>query len=200
MEEHEAILRMKKGDLSGLRALVLMYQGKAIRIVALIVEDNQTAEDIVSDSFLKAYERIEQFDEKRPFMPWFRQIIINDALKRISRRKRLLALDGLTRGKEVKTSISGYLVSLEPNPSNAAEEAEIKAIIKSALDSLTPKQQAVVVLRYYFDLSEAEIAEVLDIPCGTVKSRAAASMRRLSALLSGLRFMPLSLFKGVTTL
>lgn len=193
LEENEAIMRAKKGDLSGLKALVEMHQQDAIHLAALIVQDSQLAQDIVSDSFLKAYDRIDQFDENRPFMPWFRRIIINDALKRISRHKRFIPLDGLIRRKENETRTMVDLAALIPDPSDAVERSEIKAIVRRAINSLTAKQRAVVVLRYYFDLSEAEIAETLNIPRGTVKSRVAASMGRLSGLLSELRSLLLSL-------
>lgn len=191
--EYEAVRLAKENDLAGLRALVELYQQESIRLAALIVQDRQLAEDVVSDSFLKAFERIEQFDVNRQFFPWFRRILVNHALKKIDHRKRFISLDVFTGREADNTNILNQLGSL-PDPSDTLEEAEVKAAIRAAIESLSPKQRAVVVLRYYFDLSEAEIAETLHIPRGTVKSRAAAGIGRLTGLLSGLRSLLPGLF------
>lgn len=193
LTERDAIGRAKKNDLSGLRTLVKLHQEESIRLVALIVQDIQLAEDIVSDCFLKAFERMGQFDENRPFFPWFRRILVNDALKRISRRNRLLSLDSIGDERAVETSILDYLSSI-PDPSDLAELAEMKNVVRKAINSLSPKQRAVIVLRYYFDLSESEIADTLGIPGGTVKSRAAAGIGRLNDLLSSVRSSLIGLF------
>lgn len=190
LTESEAIGRAKERDLSGLRTLVELHQQEALRLVALIVGDRQLAEDVVSDSFLTAFDHIAQFDEHRPFFPWFRRILVNNALKRIQRRNRFLPLNSYG---SADTNVVDYLSSL-PDPSNAVEEMEMKAVVRGAIDSLSPRQRAVIVLRYYHDLSEAEIAETLNIPGGTVKSRAAAGVKRLGGLLNGIRSLLLNLF------
>jgi RNA polymerase sigma-70 factor (ECF subfamily) len=183
LTESEAIGRAKEKDLSGLRVLVELHQQEALRLVALIVGDRQLAEDVVSDSFLMAFDHIAQFDERRPFFPWFRRILVNNALKRIKRRNRFLPLN--SHGS-ADTNVVDYLASL-PDPSDAVEETEMKTDVRRAINSLSPQQRAVIVLRYYYDLSEAEIAQTLNIPGGTVKSRAAAGVKRLGGLLSGIR-------------
>jgi RNA polymerase sigma-70 factor, ECF subfamily len=192
MTESEAIKRAKVKDLAGLQALVELYQRESIRLVFLIVRERQLAEDIVSDSFLTAYDRIQQFDENRHFGPWFRRILINNALKRVNRRKRFLSLDAYIRQEPIGTTISEHFAS-SSDLSEVMEETDMKTAIRDAVRSLSPKQRAVIVLRYYFDLSEAEIAEVLGIPRGTVKSRAAAGIGQLAGLLSGLRSFLLNL-------
>lgn len=193
LTELEAVRRAKENDLSGLRVLVELHQQESIRLVVLIVQDRQLAEDIVSDSFLIAFERMEQFDENRQFFPWFRRVLVNNALKRINRRKRLMSLDTLTQKESIEMNVLIRLTSL-PNPSDIVEETELKALVRGAIDSLSPKQRIVIVLRYYYGLSESEIAETLSIPHGTVKSRASAGIGRLAGLLSSLRSITLSLF------
>ena len=194
LTERKAIKSAQENDLSGLRGLVELHQHESIRLVTLIVRDRHLAEDIVSDSFLTAFERISQFDQNRPFFPWFRRILVNNSLKRINRRKRFLSLNAFI-GEEGSTEINilKHITSL-PDPSDIVEEADRKAMVIEAINSLSVKQRAVIVLRYYFDLSESEIAEALGIPRGTVKSRAAAGIGRLAGLLGGLRSVILSLF------
>ena len=81
MEEQKAIARLKRGDISGLEALVRKYQVQAVRAAYLIIRDRALAEDIVQAAFLRAYERIGQFDAGRPFGPWFLRSVVNDAVK-----------------------------------------------------------------------------------------------------------------------
>lgn len=186
LTEGEAIRRAKENDLSGLATLVELHQQQSIRLVTLIVRDRQLAEDIVSDSFLTAFDHIAQFDEKRSFFPWFRRILVNNALKRLKRRNRLLPLHSPFEEESSDTGVVDRLAA-SPDPSTTAEETEMKALVREAINALSPKQRAVIVLRYYEGLSEAEIAETLGIPGGTVKSRAAAGAKRLAGLLNGVR-------------
>ncbi len=85
MEEQEAIARLKRGDVGGLEALVHKYQVKAVRTAYLVVRDRALAEDIVQAAFLRAYERIGQFDAGRPFGPWFLRSVAYEFLRLTAR-------------------------------------------------------------------------------------------------------------------
>jgi RNA polymerase sigma-70 factor (ECF subfamily) len=188
MDEREAIARAKRRDLSGLEALVRQHQQPALRLAGFITRDRQMAEDVVSDCFLKvlkAYERIGQFDSNRPFRPWFLRSVLHAALKAAQRRNRLIPLE--QPDGETPDAILTRLTASAPDPAEAAEQAEVRAAVREALAALTPRQRAVLVLRYYDELSESETAAALGIPRGTVKSRLAAGLGRLRVLLSGLR-------------
>lgn len=187
MDEREAITYAKRHDPAGLEGLVQLHQQQAVRLAALITRDRQTAEDVVSECFLVAYERIQQFDEQRPFRPWFHRIVANAALKAVSREGRLASLENLENDDGTIERMLGSLVDSAPDPLEVAEQAEVRAAIQSAFASLSPKQRAVLALRYYSDLGEAETAAALGIPRGTVKSRLAAGLERLRALLADLR-------------
>lgn len=183
MDEREAIAHIKQGNLVGLKTLVALYQQEAVRIASLIVQDRMLAEDTVSDCFLKVYERIEQFDQSRPFWPWFRKMVINASLQTIRRRKRLLSFNRLLGNEAaVAETLDDFVNSLQ-SPAARLEQAERKRVVRQSLLALSPTQRAVLILRYYADLNEAEIADALDIPRGTVKSRTAAAKIRLRGLL-----------------
>jgi RNA polymerase sigma-70 factor (ECF subfamily) len=93
MDERIHIARLKAGDLTGLEKLVTEYQVRAVHAAWLIVYDRALAEEIAQSAFIKAAERIGQYDEGRPFAPWFFRIVINDALKAARKQKRQLSLD-----------------------------------------------------------------------------------------------------------
>ena len=181
MEEQEAIARLKRGDIGGLEALVRQYQVQAVRTAYLIIRDRALAEDIVQAAFLRAYERIGQFDTGRPFGPWFLRSVVNDAVKTATRRGRQVSLEASYEGEE--TSLADLLADPNPGPADLAEAAETRQAVWDALGKLPPAQRAVIVLRYYLGLSEAEMAGELACPPGTVKWRLHAARKRLRVLL-----------------
>src|SRR3954447_23317865 len=91
MDEQTAIRRLQQGDIGGLEFLVRRYQTQAVGTAYLISRDPALAEDIVQGAFLRAYERIGQFDPTRSFGPWFLRSVVNDAVKATARRAREVA-------------------------------------------------------------------------------------------------------------
>src|SRR5512136_161338 len=114
MEENQAIARLKQGDLSGLEELVQRYQVRAVQAAYLVVRDRSLAEDVVQAAFIRASEKIGQFDEQRPFGPWFLRSVIHAAIKAAGRRERLVPLDGDTDGD--LPALAERLASPEPLP------------------------------------------------------------------------------------
>ncbi len=180
MEESEAIARLKAGDIGGLEPLVRAYQVRAIRAAFLICHDRALAEDIVQSAFVRAYERIAQFDATRPFGPWFVQSVVNDALKAAARQGRTSPLDW-----DGADDDSLPLIDPGPTPEEQLEAAETHAAIGAALAHLSPEQRAAIVLRYYAGLSESEMTARLHAPPGTIKWRLHAARHRLRTLLPG---------------
>ena len=135
------------------------------------------------DAFLRCYERIQQFDTSRPFAPWFLRIVVNDALKAAERRTRHVSLD-TSRGR---LTFADLLPDRGAGPDIAAERAELRRDVEAALQSLTPRERAAIVLYYYVGLSGPEIAEHLSSPLGTVKRRLHDGRARLRTLLGDAR-------------
>jgi RNA polymerase sigma-70 factor (ECF subfamily) len=181
MNEKEAIQLLKQRDPTGLEYLVSKHQIKAIRAAFLIVHDLSIAEDIVQSAYIRVYERIHQFDSERLFAPWFFRIVVNDAVKFISRRNQLVSLDN--NFDETETHLLEILMDPTPGVESQVEEREQAQQIWSLLEKLSPDQRGVLVLRYYLECSNAEIAEYLEKPEGTVKWRLHAARNRLRALL-----------------
>jgi RNA polymerase sigma-70 factor, ECF subfamily len=177
MDEQAAIARLQQGDISGLEALVQAYQVPAMRAAILITRDRSSSEDIVQAAFLRVYERIGQFDNTRPFGPWFLRSVLNDAIKVATRQAHQVSLNYLRHGAD------NALVDNTAGPDELVEQAETVQAIQTALNSLSPTQRAVIVQRYYLGLSETEIAVALGCPPGTVKSRLHAARLRFRTLL-----------------
>ncbi len=185
MEEQDAIARLKLGDIGGLEVLVYQCQTRATRAAYLITRDSALAEDIVQAAFLRVYERIGQFDATRPFGPWFLRIVVNDAIKAAVRRERHVSLEGEAEAGGI--TWADLLSDTQPGPADVAEAVMLRQAIWNALGKLPPQQRAVVVMRYYLGLSEAEMVTQLACPPGTVKWRLHAARERLRTLLSSWR-------------
>jgi RNA polymerase sigma-70 factor, ECF subfamily len=175
MDERRAIERLKGGDPGGLEGLVKAHQVRAVRAAYLICRDRPLAEDVVQGAFVKAYEKIETFDGRRPFGPWFTRMVVNDAIKAASRRERTTRHEG--------GSPDALLEDPGTGPHELLEEAEERRRVWAALAKLPPAQRAAVVQRYYLGMSEAEMAGGGGSPPGTIKWRLHAARRRLSKLL-----------------
>jgi RNA polymerase sigma-70 factor (ECF subfamily) len=175
MQESEAIARLKRGEISGLERLVELHQAQALQVAYLITRDYALAEDVVQTSFLRAYERIAQFDSTRPFAPWFLRSVINNALTTVTGRREL-SLDS-------RSSDEAELPSPDPGLQEMLEAAETKGEILAALDKLSPVQRAAIVMHYYLDWSNAEVSHKLSIPPGTVRRRLHDAKQRLRRLL-----------------
>lgn len=176
MRESEAIARLKRDDIRGLEGLVRVYGVQAVRAAYLVCRDRALAEDVAQAAFLRAYERIGQYDSSRPFGPWFLRSVVNDARKAAMRRERDLPLEatGCEENEPPAPDVS---------PDNLIIEGETSEAIWEALGKLTAGQRSAIVLRYYLDLSESEMSERLAVPPGTVKSRLHAARGRLRRLL-----------------
>jgi RNA polymerase sigma-70 factor (ECF subfamily) len=182
--DQPAITCLKQGDLTGLATLVQYYQVEAVHAALLIVWDRGTAEEIVQEAFLQAYRKIGQFDDHRPFGPWFLRIVINAALKAADRQKRSVPIDEAEDGRRGTDSrVAEWLIDPCPGPEELAETDEMRETVWQALEQLTPDQRAAVVLRYFLDQDEREMIQALDRPLTTVKWWLHAARKRLRKLL-----------------
>jgi RNA polymerase sigma-70 factor (ECF subfamily) len=173
MQEQEAVARLQRGDIGGLETLVRLYQEPALHAAVLVCRDAALAEDLVQAAFVRAYERIGQFDARRAFGPWFIRSVVNDALKAVT-RQRQVPLDPAWMDTPAPATDS---------PEALLAAAETREAIWAVVDQLSPPQRAAIVLRYYAGLNDAEIAQMLDCPPGTVRRRLHDARRRLRQLL-----------------
>lgn len=169
MTEGEWIRRAQAGDRAAFGHLFAAYKLKAFRTAFLITRDRHLAEDMTQEAFVRAYLQIKRCDPGRPFAPWFFRILINRCRTAVAGRHRHAALDEVP---EAATREAGFAT------------VEARAEIWREIQRLAPHYQDVLILRYYQDFAEGAIAEALDLPVGTVKSRLAKARRLLEARLS----------------
>jgi RNA polymerase sigma-70 factor (ECF subfamily) len=181
MNEHTAIKFLKQGDPKGLEFLVKKYQLTAVRAAYLIVRDRSAAEDIVQSAFIRVYKRIHQFDQNRPFRPWFLKIVTNDAVKLVTRGNRQIPID--FDDSQAIGSIREFLTDSILDPEGQAEKVEMRQKIWDAMAKISPEQRAAIVMHYYLDFSIAEISQKTDSPQGTIKWRLHAARKRLREIL-----------------
>ena len=148
------------------------YQGIAFRTAYVIARNAGDAEDAAQDGFVKAWRALGRFREGAPFRPWLLRIVANEASnrRRSAGRRASLALRAATEEP------SG---GAAPSPEAALLSAEQRSTLLAAVEQLPEEQRDVLALRYFLGLSEAEVAETLAIPPGTVKSRTARALERL---------------------
>lgn len=178
MDEQQAIQQFKNGDISGLECLVARYQVKAVRTAFLITRDPSLAEDIVQDSFIQAFRARRGFDTTRPFGPWFMRSVVNASVKTMQRSARQVWV-----GADADESIFAELAARVESVEAQVESIEVQNQIWDAMQKLSPRQRAVVVQRYFLEMSEKEMAEEAGSSVGTVKWMLNAARERLRGLL-----------------
>jgi RNA polymerase sigma-70 factor (ECF subfamily) len=183
MDDANAIVRLKGGDIGGLEPLVLKYQALAIRTAFGILRDSALAQDVVQSAFVRLPERIRRFDAARPFAPWFLRVVSHDAVDKARREAHSVPFDWSEADDSNWHLATMMQVS---SPEALLERASSSAELWGLIGELSPEQRAVIVLRYYSGLTTAEVAEELSVPAGTVRWRLHAAHQRLRGLLKRL--------------
>lgn len=190
LDDITLVQRVRSGDRQAFGVLVGRYQDRVFNLVLRMVSRRAEAEEIAQEAFLKALERIDQFKGNSRFYTWLFRIAANLAISNQRRRQRV-RFHSMTRDEDdapVADSLTAELAQQRsPDPVTAAVASETRSIVAEALATLEEPFRVVLVLRDMQDMDYAEMAEVLDVPVGTVKSRLFRARRLLRELLEGLR-------------
>jgi len=177
-EDAVLVERSRNGDQSAYGELVTRYQAIAARTAYVITGTAADAEDVAQDAFVKAYYALDRFRAGAPFRPWLLRIVANEA---INRRK--AAGRRPTVGLSVVEDRASGDTALSPEASALARER--RELVLDALRQMREEDRLVIAYRYFFDLSEVEMAEALGVARGTVKSRLSRAIARLRATMEG---------------
>jgi RNA polymerase sigma-70 factor (ECF subfamily) len=170
-EEAPLVERARDGDVAAYEELVTRYRDRAYRVAWFVTRERGEAEDATQEAFVKAYHALPRFRPDAPFEPWILRIVANEARNRVRssrRRETLVARAAAAQPEEAAAS-----------PEAAALATEERETLLRAMDRLNERDRLVIAYRYLFDLSEAEMADALDLRPGTVKSRLSRAMSRL---------------------
>ena len=168
--DRQLVARVQRGDKRAFDLLVLKYQHKIVGLVSRYLRDQDEVKDVTQEAFIKAYRALPRFRGDSAFYTWLYRIAINTAKNHlVSKSRRPPDTDLDIDDAEFQES-SGVL-SDNVNPENSLATAQLKAVVYKAIDDLAEDLKVAVTLREFEGLSYEEIAEVMDCPVGTVRSR-----------------------------
>jgi RNA polymerase sigma-70 factor, ECF subfamily len=170
-DEASLIRQARRGSADAIEALVRRHWDSAHRAAFLIVHDASAAEDIAQEAMLAAVRSIDGFDRRRPFRPWLHRIVVNRSLDWLRAR---------ARRPEVSVEVAGPVAAGagEPDRPDALSDELMRA-----LGALEPDERALIVMRHLLGYRSSELAHMLDLPAGTVRTRLARALKRLRELL-----------------
>jgi RNA polymerase sigma-70 factor (ECF subfamily) len=177
LETEALIRRCQKGDRLAIEALIRRYQNYVYRLCFLVMRSEQDAEDMTQETFIRAFRALPRFEirEGVSFEAWLYRIAVNACRSRM-RRKWYQVLPWPDPAPPLVSEP-------EEQPDRLLLQVEQRDEILAVIDLLGDKHRLVVILRYYAGLSNEEIAQTLNIPSGTVRSRLHVARRRLKQML-----------------
>lgn len=165
-----ALRSAQAGSANGVEELFRLHWPKAYRAAYLVVHDCAAAEDIAQESFLAAIRALDRFDRRRPFGPWLHRIVVNRAID-------------WSRSRSARREVGEVIAPDRGEADERSRAAVYSDELTTALSALGPEQRAVVVLRYLLEYTPGEIAQMLELPRGTVNSRLRRGLDQLRVAL-----------------
>jgi len=165
--DEEVVDRLRSGDTASYEILMRRYNQRLYRIARAVLRDDSEAEDVMQETYVRAYQNLHQFEGRAPFSAWLTRIAVREAQARLRKRHRSEPLDDAAFTGELSMKITGTL----PTPEQTASTAELAHLLEEALLELPESYREVLVLRDVEDLSTAETAAALDLTEQNVKVR-----------------------------
>lgn len=197
-EDAALLHRMQADDLDAFEAFFERYRTSIYRTAWGLTGDPQAAEEVLQDTFARAWRRRHILRPDVSPLPWLHRVALNLCYSRLGRRR--------LPSEPLGETVVGLVRDLAIEPAEHAEQEELRRIVRDGVARLPPKHQSVVILYYLHGLSLQETAELLDVRLGTVKSRLHYALRALRARLEGDRrfggaygALPATVERGETT-
>jgi RNA polymerase sigma-70 factor, ECF subfamily len=170
-DEAPFVAQARKGDDRAFAELVKRYEAKIFRLAQHITQNREDAEDVLQETFLRAYEHLDQFQGNSKFYTWVVRIAVNQALMKLRRRRtdKSVSLDEtIDTGED---TVTREIAAWDEDPEERFSREELGEILDSAIQTLAPAYRSVFLLRDVDDLSTEETAEALGLSVPAVKSR-----------------------------
>ena len=171
LDEDVLVTQAREGDTQAFTTLVRRYEGKIFRLAMHVTQNREDAEDVLQETFMKAYEHLDQFKGDSKFYTWIVRIAVNQALMKLRRRRtdKTVSMDEqIDTGED---TVVREIAAWDENPEQRFSRDEIGKIMDGAIESLDPIYRSVFVLRDVEDLSTEETADALGLSIPAVKSR-----------------------------
>lgn len=181
--DEELLEHFQKGQREAFGLLLRRYEGELFGYLRRYLGDREMAEDVFQNTFLQLYRKIDQYEPGRRVKPWLYTMATNqaiDALRRNGRHQGLsLEQARVDGGQDDLPQLLHLLETRQPGPLEQAEDEERRQMVRHCVEKLPDFLKQVVLLTYYQGLKQNEVAEVLGIPVGTVKSRMHTALFKL---------------------
>jgi RNA polymerase sigma-70 factor (ECF subfamily) len=176
-DDTELVRRIQGGDMDAFEALFYKYQSAIYRTAMAITHDAGAAEEVLQDCFYKTYLNIIKITGEGSLSPWLHRVAVNLSCNALKKRRVWL---------EPLENVADYFFA-DPHhsPENVAERTELQGTMRDVINTLSLKHRIVVILHYLQDFSLPEIAYILDLPVGTIKSRLHHARKELRERLEG---------------
>ena len=168
--DQSLVLRVQQGDKSAFDLLVLKYQHRIMHLVNRYVKDPSEAQDVAQDTFIKAYRALADFRGESAFYTWLYRIAINTAKNYLLSRSRRHFDNEIEVQDAEQVENAAQLKDMD-TPENLLMNEQIVKVIKEAIEKLPEEMRIAITLREFEGMSYEEIAEAMDCPIGTVRSR-----------------------------
>jgi RNA polymerase sigma-70 factor (ECF subfamily) len=179
-EDRRLIAESLNGRSAAFGDLVRRHQDRLFNSVLRVVDNSEDAQDVVQDAFVNAYQSLASFKGDAEFFTWLYRIAFNTA---VSLRRRRRAMVSLESGRDGEAVIDPQDPSPEARPGMALERSEDEALVQTALNRLSAEHRSVLVLKDIEGMKYEQIAEVVGVPIGTVRSRIHRARLELRELL-----------------
>jgi len=178
-EEQTWALEAQRGSDEAFTKLVETYQTPVFNLCYRMLGEPELAEDAAQETFLRAYQHLHRYDQKRPFATWLLSIAAHYCIDKLRRRKfSIFSMD-----EEDEDGNPFEIADLDsPNPEAEAMKGQTRARVQAMLEDLDPTDRAAIIMRYWYDYSEIEIAESLRLTVSAVKSRLHRSRKALAGM------------------
>ena len=176
-EEMAWVLQAQQGNDDAFTRLVETYQTPVYNLCYRMLGEPEAAEDAAQETFLRVYQHLHRYDQKRPFATWLLSIAAHYCIDRLRRRKfAFFSMDA----EDDEGSTFELPDPDSPNPEAESVKREDRELLHALLQNLDETDRAALVMRYWYDFSEAEIAESLRLTVSAVKSRMHRARRALA--------------------
>lgn len=181
--DENLLAQFRKGQTEAFGVLVRRYERELYGYLRRYLGDATLAEDVFQNTFLQLYKKVHQYETGRPVRPWLYTIATHQAIDSLRRNARHQSVSLDQNREELPNgevhSLVDMLETRGPGPLERAQSEERRECVRASVDQLPDLFRQVVVLAYYQGLKYREIADILDIPVGTVKSRLHAALAKL---------------------